>query len=141
MKKIISILLFIFTSSIYSNEKKEVEDFLNKYFSSWSSGDIATYASLFHPSANIQFQDSAGNINNETLVQFIKNQKASIEQSPEKMVEIPLSKDLKFKDKICYAIVRWKLTTKSTNVTGVDHFVLSKVSGVWKIQFLYFYAE
>lgn len=134
------ILLFSFQLSINANdleEKKSVEDLIDRYFSTWSNADMVGYESCFHPDAIIHFEKS-GEIKEDSLSPFIKGQKNAHAYSSEKMKEIPLSKKIQLDKNIAQVTVRWKLTTNSREQYGYDYFTLIKYKKKWRIIYLIF---
>lgn len=115
-------------------EEESIAAFLDKYFSSWSNGDMDAYKDCFHPKATIVFLDRSNAPQaSYPLDTFIRTQEQAHQKSLVKMREIPLDKQITTDGNVSQATVRWKLFKGDKTVTGVDLFVLGLTSGKWKI--------
>ena len=146
MKRIIhysAILLFLLLVSQVQiqaedlTEKKNIEEAIDRYFSTWSNMDMEGYESCFHPNAIIHFERS-GDVREEKLSAFIEGQKNAHAYSTERMKEIPLSKKIQYDKGIAQVTVRWKLTSNSREQYGYDYFTLIKYKKKWKVIYLIF---
>lgn len=141
MKLIFFILLFLFNSLfLYSDEildKRNIEEAVDKYFSSWSNEDMENYEASFHPDAIIHFERN-GDIHESKLKPFIEGQRNAHQSSSEKMKEVPISKKIQIDKNIAQVTVRWKLTTNNREQYGYDYFTLIKYKKKWKIIYLIF---
>jgi Putative lumazine-binding len=134
------VFLFLITTQIKSDElqeKKNIEDLIERYFTTWSNADLEGYESCFHPSAIVHFERN-GEVRSENLSIFIEGQKNAHQYSTEKMKEVPLSKKIQLDKNGAQVIVRWKLTTNSREQYGYDYFTLIKFKKKWKIIYLIF---
>lgn len=141
--KLIYFSLLFFSFCLYPSEKedkKEIENFLDLYFSSWSKANMVQYKSLFHENALIQF-DSGFEIKTENLEDFIEGQKYAHKFATSKMTEIPISKKIQFDSNKAQAIVRWKLSSNEKEQLGFDYFTLLKIKNQWKIIHLIFHND
>lgn len=137
------LFFFLFQFCFYSNDKddkKEIENTLDLYFSSWSKANMNEYKNLFHDTAMIQF-DSGFDIKTEFLEEFIAGQTYAHKNSISKMTEIPISKKIQIESNKAQAIVRWKLTSESREQFGFDYFTLVKIKNKWKIVHLIFHND
>jgi hypothetical protein len=124
--------------SIYADDKKEIEDFIDSYFKSWSKGDILTYSNLFYPTAVIQFREKNGKVFTENVSNFVEGQRLSQSNPLDLLTEIPTSKKIDIGKEVSFARVTWKLTGRGKFVTGWDYFILIKSKDSWRIQYLLF---
>ncbi len=127
-----------FPSAVFSQDKRELEGFIDLYFKSWSKGDMVTYKKLFSPQAVIQFREKNDRIYTETLEPFIEGQKLSQSRGSELLTEIPTSKSIDLGKDLSFARVTWKLTGRGKLVTGWDYFIILKTKEGYKIQYLLF---
>ena len=141
MIKYILIILFLF-SNLFSQEtdKKNIEDFIDTYFKTWSAADMNGYKNCFHPNATIHFERS-GSITEDKLEDFILGQTLAHKQSDKQLKEIPLSKRIMQEGNKALVIVNWKLLSDKKETTGYDYFTLIKVKGKWKIIYLIFHND
>ena len=136
--------LFILNLLIYpifqvpADEKKEIEDFIDTYFKTWSKGDIQSYSNLFYPTAVIQFREKNGKVFTENIGNFIEGQRLSQSNTADLLTEVPTSKKIDPGKELSFARVSWKMTGRGKFVTGWDYFILIKIKDSWKIQYLLF---
>ena len=132
---VLSMLIAAGTSSTNDTQQQEaIGKFLDRYFSSWSAGDMAAYQKCFHPEATIFFLDRENTRQvSYALPSFIRTQEKAHQTAAEKMREIPLEKRITSSDSLGQAAVRWKLFKGGKTTTGVDLFTLVLTGGEWKI--------
>jgi len=123
---------------LYADDKKEIEDFIDSYFKSWSKGDIQTYSNLFYPTAVIQFKEKNGKIFTDNVSKFVEGQRLSQSNPLDLLTEIPTSKKIDIGKEVSFARVTLKLTGRGKFVTGWDYFILIKSKDSWRIQYLLF---
>jgi hypothetical protein len=92
VKIFILILLIYPIFQVSADEKKEIEDFIDTYFKTWSKGDIQSYSNLFYPTAVIQFREKNGKVFTENIGNFIEGQRLSQSNTADLLTEIPTSK-------------------------------------------------
>ncbi len=133
-------LLFISQMQLTADdqlEKKNIDEMIDRYFTTWSNTDMEGYESCFHPNAIIHFERN-GEVRQENLSNFIEGQKNAHANATEKMKEIPLFKKIQVDKNISQVTVRWKLTVSSREQYGYDYFTLIKFKKKWKIIYLIF---
>ena len=118
--------------------RQEVEEFIHRYFSTWSSHDMKGYGECFLSNASIQFIDARGEIQQDNLPRFLKAQAEALRKG-ESEKEEPESIDVRFEAELARAVVYWKLTAGPMTVYGYDHFTLARHDGQWGIVNLVFY--
>jgi pyroglutamyl-peptidase len=121
---------------------KDIKEFINRYFSTWSKQDMKGYDACFLPDAVIQHIDAKGRITTTPRVQFIASQRNYHRNSPVRTIEVPESIDVRFEKTLARVVVFWRLTAGSKRVeTGYDHFTLMRHEGQWRIVNLVFYSS
>jgi hypothetical protein len=138
VKIFILILLIYPIFQVPADEKKEIEDFIDTYFKTWSKGDILSYSNLFYPTAVIQFREKNGKVFTENIGNFIEGQRLSQSNTADLLTEVPTSKKIDLGKELSFARVSWKMTGRGKFVTGWDYFILIKIKDTWKIQYLLF---
>jgi len=138
VKIFILILLIYPIFQVPADEKKEIEDFIDTYFKTWSKGDILSYSNLFYPTAVIQFREKNGKVFTENIGNFIEGQRLSQSNTSDLLTEVPTSKKIDLGKELSFARVSWKMTGRGKFVTGWDYFILIKIKDTWKIQYLLF---
>jgi hypothetical protein len=138
VKIFILILLIYPIFQVPADEKKEIEDFIDTYFKTWSKGDIQSYSNLFYPTAVIQFREKNGKVFTENIGNFIEGQRLSQSNTSDLLTEVPTSKKIDPGKELSFARVSWKMTGRGKFVTGWDYFILIKIKDSWKIQYLLF---
>ncbi len=138
VKIFILILLIYPIFQVPADEKKEIEDFIDTYFKTWSKGDILSYSNLFYPTAVIQFREKNGKVFTENIGNFIEGQRLSQSNTADLLTEVPTSKKIDPGKELSFARVSWKMTGRGKFVTGWDYFILIKIKDTWKIQYLLF---
>ena len=133
----ILVLLMCPIIQLPADEKKEIEDFIDTYFKTWSKGDIQSYSNLFYPTAVIQFREKNGKVFTENVSNFIEGQRLSQNNTADLLTEIPTSKKIDTGKDVSFARVTWKMTGRGKFVTGWDYFILIKIKDSWKIQYLF----
>lgn len=120
-------------------ERKEVRDFITRYFKTWSDQDMKAYESLFLPDAAIQHIDSRGRVSTSMRPDFIQSQIDYHRGAEFKTTEVAETVDIRFEEKLARVVVYWKLTAGPRLDYGYDHFTLMKRDGSWRIVNLVFY--
>lgn len=110
----------------------EIEDFLDRYFLTWSNADMAGYQDCFHPQATISYVRDRGALP-MNLKDFIRLQKEGHELAVAPMKEVPLSKAIQADEDVAQAQVRWRLTKADGVTTGTDYFTLVRGPLGWRI--------
>lgn len=123
-----------------SPREKEVRDLVERYFKVWSDRDMDAYDDCFMTDAVIQHVDARGQLVSIPRGKFVAGQREAHRRSPDPMVEVPESIDIRFEQRIARAVVYWKLTAGDRVETGYDHFTLKLDRGRWRIVNLLFYA-
>ncbi len=127
------------TSGITDDSRSsEVEEFIRRYFRTWSSQDMKGYGECFLENSTIQFIDSEGKVEQFALPAFLANQ-GEILRAGQNQNEVPESIDIRFESNLARVVVYWKLTVGPREVFGYDHFTLLKRNGKWGIVNLVFY--
>jgi pyroglutamyl-peptidase len=120
-------------------DRKDIKEFIERYFSTWSKQDMKGYDACFMPDACIQHIDPKGRISTMPRVQFIASQRNYHRTSPVRTTEVAESVDIRFEEKLARVVVFWKLTAGRRVETGYDHFTLMRHEGQWRIVNLVFY--
>jgi hypothetical protein len=116
----------------------EVKAFVERYFRTWSNGEMDAYGEGFLPGATIQFIDPQGTIDTQGVREFLANQRRFQAARPAK--ESPLSIEIRFENRLARAVVHWKLESGPGPAKfGYDHFTLFQHDGKWRIVNLAFY--
>ena len=120
--------------------RQGIEQFIQRYFRTWSDRDIDAYGKCFWPNSDIQFIDARGKITRYSLDKFLASQREAHRRSRHRQTEVAESIEIRFEAKLARAIVYWKLTAGPRVEYGYDHFTLMKNRGKWGIVNLVFYA-
>lgn len=120
--------------------EKEARALIDRYFKVWSDRDMEAYDDCFMSDAVIQHVDAAGRLVSIPRGKFVAGQREAHRRSPDPMVEVPESVELRFERDIARAVVYWKLTAGARVETGYDHFTLMLDRGRWRIANLLFYS-
>lgn len=118
----------------------DVESFINRYFSSWSSRDLDTYGDCFARGSCVQYIGENGAIELYELQPFLDLQSRVHRQSRVRLRETPESIDIRFEQDLARVVVHWKLVAGSRTELGYDHFTLRNGSDGWRIVNLVFYS-
>ncbi len=117
-----------------SPRTEEIRKFIDTYFTSWSTQDMATYGRTFHSRACIWFTDQ-GPMQKEP---FLESQRKAHAASTHRMKEIPLNTEITVKGDLAHVNVHWELDRGTERVRGYDFFTLVFVEGRWQIIALVF---
>lgn len=120
--------------------QREVKQFVEGYFRSWSNQDMKAYSDCFLPAACVQLMDDQGHVTSYLRDGFVATQRDHLRRANPKPVEVPETIEIRFEAKLARAVVYWKLTAGSSTVFGYDHFTLAKQRQGWKIANLIFYS-
>src|SRR5262249_28013389 len=123
-----------------AQDVKDVKEFVNRYFRTWSEQDIKGYDACFMPDACIQHIGPQGQLTTSLRAPFIASQRDYHMNSPDKTTEVPVTIDIRFEEKLARAVVYWKLTAGARTEWGYDHFTLLQHEGNWRIVNLVFYS-
>jgi pyrrolidone-carboxylate peptidase/ketosteroid isomerase-like protein len=123
-----------------SAREKDARALVERYFQVWSNRDMDAYDDCFMADAVIQHVDASGRLTSIPRGKFVAGQRDAHRRSPEPMVEVPESIEIRFEQKIARAVVYWKLTAGDRVETGYDHFTLMLDRGRWRIANLLFYS-
>jgi hypothetical protein len=116
----------------------DVKKLVETYFRSWSNREMDAYGECFLPGASIQFISPSGELDTQSVREFLTNQRRYQMARPAK--ETPQSIDIRFEKRLARAVVYWKLDDGSgTPKYGYDHFTLVQRDGNWRIVNLAFY--
>jgi ketosteroid isomerase-like protein len=118
---------------------KEIKEFVNRYFRTWSEQDMKGYDGCFLPDAVIQYVDKMGGVSTTPRKEFVVGQADYHKNSPVKTTEVPETMEIHLEAKLARVIVYWKLTAGARVDRGYDHFTLIKHDGNWRIVNLVFY--
>ncbi|MBM3996024.1 MAG: DUF4440 domain-containing protein [Planctomycetes bacterium] len=121
-------------------DRKDITQFIKRYFSTWSNQDIKGYDACFAMEAVIQHIDERGNISTTLRPEFIASQREYHRTAPFKTTEVAESIDIRFEEKLARVVVYWKLTAGPRLDYGYDHFTLVRTSDGWAIVNLVFYG-
>ncbi len=124
-----------------SGREKEVRALIDRYFKVWSDRDMDGYDDCFMADAVIQHVDARGQLTSIPRGRFVSGQREAHRRSPDPMVEVPESVEIRFEQQVARAVVHWKLTAGARVETGYDHFTLMLDRGRWRIVNLLFYAD
>jgi hypothetical protein len=119
-------------------EEREVEEMIRRYFRTWSTQDMKGYGECFLNNSCVQYVDSRGRIELYQLPKFLSMQR-DVTKAGQNAVETPESIEIRFEANLARVVVYWKLTMKSKESFGYDHFTLMKSNGKWGIVNLVFY--
>jgi len=117
----------------------EIRTFIQHYFKTWSDADIDAYGACFHPQAAVYFLGPAQAVKRHELQPFLDSQRTFHETSPHPTREVPESIEITHEQRLARVLVRWKLTSKTREKQGYDHFYLLKTDAGWQILTLIFY--
>jgi len=120
-------------------DQAQVEQFLHRYFSTWSEADFEGYGACFDPAARVYFVDPKGAMTSQGLTDFLHGQRLSQEQN--RAQEKPTSMQLSGDARVVQARVRWLLQASSRQVSGSDYFTLVASEKGWRIASLVFYND
>lgn len=123
-----------------SAREKEVRALVERYFKVWSDRDMDAYDDCFMADAVIQHVDARGQLVSIPRGKFVAGQRDAHRRSPDPMVEVPESIEIRFEQRIARAVVYWKLTAGARVEKGYDHFTLMLDRGRWRIVNLLFYS-
>lgn len=124
-------ILMSHSSCARAERESEIATLVDEYFSSWSRGDRVSYSRCFHPAAQVQYISEKGEVVSYPLASFLAEQ-ASI-QATLHAREVPLEMRIVIEQDTAHAVARWRLTARGRETTGVDHFVLVRTNGAWRI--------
>lgn len=120
--------------------QNEVEQFVRRYFRTWSNQEMDAYGECFLPEACIQYVDAEGRLWTQSRAKFLQGQRSVHLNAPHRAVEVPESIDIRFEAQLARAVVYWKLTAGPRTEFGYDHFTLVRHDGKWRIANLVFYT-
>jgi len=120
--------------------EREARASVERYFKVWSDQDMRAYDDCFMADAVIQHVDARGRLSSLPRGRFVAGQRDAHRRSPEPMVEVPESIDIRFEGRIARAVVHWKLTAGARVEKGYDHFTLMLDRDRWRIVNLLFYS-
>ena len=120
-----------------SPREAEVRKFINSYFESWSTRDLAAYGRTFHQRARIWFTDQGP----MEKAPFLESQRQAHASSPHPLKEVPLSTEVTIKGNLAHVNVYWELDRGTDRVRGHDFFTLVFAEGRWQIIALVFNQE
>jgi hypothetical protein len=127
----------ILQPELSSSQREAMEEFVNRYFGSWSARDLDTYGRCFHPNARIWF----GTAESYSLPSFLDSQRQAHASSPNPMVEVPLSWNASMENGMAHVRVHWELRAGPRIERGYDFFTLVYTEGRWQIMMLIFNEE
>lgn len=114
-----------------------MQEFVDRYFGTWSAADMDGYGRCFHPNARIWF----GTASPMALPDFIESQRRAHADSPVRLTEDALSWDGNVKNGLAHVRVHWELHRGTERVRGYDFFTLVFSEGRWQIIALAFNQE
>ncbi len=120
--------------------QKDVRQFLETYFKSWSDADFKTYQSCFASQSAIQYRRKSGELKKYELKTFMEIQK-KVHKRGDGKIEVPLEINVTIENGYARCLVKWQLTQKDEVKKGYDHFLLMKDGEAWRIVSLLFYDE
>ncbi len=119
---------------------RDIKEFINRYFRSWSQQDMKGYDSCFMPDACIQHLDAQGRLTSTSRLPFVASQREYHRNAPFKTTEVPEAVDIRIEEKLARVVVYWKLTAGPRLEYGYDHFTLMRHGDGWRIANLIFYS-
>ncbi len=128
------------TASAADEREKDVREFIDRYFRTWSAKDMERYGQCFMPQAAIQLIGPDGRLTTTPLRPFLESQREGHRKSKTGMTEAPESVDVRFEGRLARVVVFWKLVEGERVEYGYDHFTLMPSNGEWRIANLIFYA-
>lgn len=123
--------------TLKASDRAALEEFVGRYFGTWSARDIDGYGRCFHPNARIWF--GAGS--SLGLPEFIESQQRAHAETPVRLTENPLSWDGDVNNGLAHVRVHWELHRGDSSVRGYDFFTLVFSDGRWQIIALAFNEE
>lgn len=118
----------------------DLAQFLDRYFDSWSVGDMETYGALFHPDARIFMTMDGIVIYKMTHDEFVDLQRR--EKARRIMTERMTTCTVEEDARAASVTASWELEEEGKLTTGIDRFTLIRDSGgAWKILTLLFYID
>lgn len=118
----------------------EVRAAVERYFETWSTGNVTAYGRSFHPSAVVHHRDKRGRVRRMTLGPFLGSQRAAHAAVPG-MVEVPVTIEIAHDTHAAQAKVHWRLVADGDVSCGEDHFQFVRIDEGWKITSLLFYGS
>ncbi|MEO8204942.1 MAG: nuclear transport factor 2 family protein [Chthoniobacterales bacterium] len=120
-------------------DSASIHEFLNHYFQTWSTKDMAGYGACFDPTAMIYFIRDGQVLLRQGKPDFIAGQADVLKAETQPIEEQAENIDILVDNDVAYARVRWKMTKGTVTKHGYDHFVLLHTKGGWQITSLTFY--
>jgi len=124
-------------SVLTAKDHDALDEFVKRYFSTWSARDIDGYGRCFHPNARVWF----GTASSMALPDFLEMQARAHADSPVRLAEDPLSWEGNVNNGLAHVRVHWELHRGTQNVRGYDYFTLVLSESRWKIMALIFNQE
>jgi pyrrolidone-carboxylate peptidase len=118
----------------------EIRALVDRYFTTWSAGDLERYGQCFMPQAAVQLVDPDGKLLTMPLRAFLESQREGRRRSGPGMTEAAESVEVRFEGRLARVVVFWKLVEGERTEFGYDHFTLMQANGQWRIANLIFYA-
>jgi pyroglutamyl-peptidase len=116
---------------------RDVKQFVEGYFRSWSNQDVKGYGECFATEAAIQTIGPHGQVTVQGRKKFLAEQAEFL--ATQRATEVPESIRIVFESELARVVVYWKLTSGGSTKYGYDHFTLMKRDGKWQILNLVFY--
>lgn len=118
----------------------DVRKFIDRYFRTWSNGEMDAYGEGFLREAVVQHIADNGQVTTQATPDFLADQRRYQAMRPAR--ETPLAADIRFEGQLARAIVQWKLEDGMGPAKyGYDHFTLVRRDGKWRILNLVFYSS
>lgn len=118
----------------------ELEQAVERYFSSWSNRDMETYGACFLREAVIHHISDRGEVTRHDLAPFLQWQRQAVRRANPPLIETAERTEITLEANLARALVYWKLTAGSRVEYGYDHFTFVRQNGEWKIVSLIFYG-
>ncbi|MEO6054139.1 MAG: nuclear transport factor 2 family protein [Chthoniobacterales bacterium] len=127
------------TSHDAGPDADSIHEFINQYFTTWSSKDMAGYAACFDSTSMVYFIRDGQVMLRQDKPDFIAGQSEVLRMETKPIEEHPEDMHIVMDNDVAYASVLWKMTKGSTVKRGYDHFVLLRTPKGWQIISLSFY--
>lgn len=119
---------------------RDIRNFVESYFSSWSEEDWDEYGSHFHDYATI-YRQQGNDLRRMEKDPFVDSQRSAVDSSKFPLKEVAETVFLEKDARSASVIVYWRLFRGVSTRTGVDRFTLIRDSESrdWRIATLYWH--
>ena len=130
---------FLWTPVVAGQGEEGIEAFLAEYFSSWNEARWEDYGALFDPRAAISFVRNGKVVSRQDRKVFLAGQRRARRSARATVHERMTSFQAEADATAARVTVQWVLREGARERAGVDHFVLVRGAGGWRIVVLVFY--